>query len=364
MERLLLEGRTGFWTDSEELVTKGMPVFYNPVMKLNRDLTLLILPSLRNPRIGLPMEASGIRAARILNELVAPGLLEPSLLAINDLSPRAVGFAQRNVGNAIGGFDQSRIIFSTTEASLFLRQSRGFEYIDIDPFGTPNPFLDAAVTRISTGGVLAVTATDTSALAGTYPSATARKYWSVPSRTWLMHEVGLRILIRKVQLVAAQYEKALVPVLSVSTDHYYRVFFRSGRGVKELLAQHKFLHIDEQSMEIAISDSNASAGRSVAGPLWTGRLHDPAVVDGMLAVAQRDPETFRQAAALLQTIRAECAVDKVGFVDLHELASRMKTRPPRKEEVLRRLGQHAAPTHAAGTGIKTDLPIEEIKKLF
>ena len=36
-----------------------------------------------------------------------------------------------------------------------------FDYIDIDPFGSPNPFLAAAIGRITRNGIVAVTATDT-----------------------------------------------------------------------------------------------------------------------------------------------------------------------------------------------------------
>ena len=222
-----VEGITTFWTDSTQKITKEMPVFYNPVMKLNRDLSLLALGSMEKQelRISLPMEASGVRAARILHELIMLDLLDAKLLAINDLSAHAITFAKKNVTENIGSFDENKVVFSQTEARKFLLDSAGFEYIDIDPFGTPNPFLDAAVQRIAREGIIAVTATDTSALAGTYPAATLRKYWAVPSRTWVMHDIGLRILIRKVQLIGAQYEKALIPLLSVATNHYYRVFF-------------------------------------------------------------------------------------------------------------------------------------------
>jgi len=52
-------------------------------------------------------------------------------------------------------------------------------------------------------GFLAVTATDTSALTGTYPKATKRKYWADSYRTEFLHEQAIRILIRKVQMIGA-----------------------------------------------------------------------------------------------------------------------------------------------------------------
>ena len=41
-----------------------------------------------------------------------------------------------------------------------------------------------------------------------------------------MHEIGLRILIRRVQLAGSVYDKALIPILSYSKEHYMRVFFK------------------------------------------------------------------------------------------------------------------------------------------
>ena len=35
-----------------------------------------------------------------------------------------------------------------------------FECVDIDPYGTPSPFIDAAVQCVADGGLLMVTATD------------------------------------------------------------------------------------------------------------------------------------------------------------------------------------------------------------
>jgi tRNA (guanine26-N2/guanine27-N2)-dimethyltransferase len=367
----LVEGTTHFHTESEEKITKDMPVFYNPVMKRNRDLTLAVLLAMnrKDLRIGLPMEASGIRAARILHELVAPGFLNPKLIALNDISEKAIGFAKKNIDATRGDFDEKRITFSATEANVFLRQSRGFDYIDIDPFGTPNPFLDSAVQRINRDGILAVTATDTSALAGTYPAATARKYWSVPSRTWVMHEVGLRILARKVQLVAAQYDKAVIPVLSVATDHYYRIFFRCLRShseVKNILREQKFLHVCTKCMQLTLSSENAGACRNCsskitsAGPLWAGQLHEKEfIVTLRSALKHLDEKTAKQLDGLLAIIEDECKISTVGFIDLHELASKYNISAPRTEKVLQALGKHGARTHINGAGVKTDLDMKE-----
>ena len=51
-----------------------------------------------------------------------------------------------------------------------------FQWIDLDPFGSPVSFLDSAVQSISRIGVLEVTATDTAALCGSAKTSAARRY--------------------------------------------------------------------------------------------------------------------------------------------------------------------------------------------
>ncbi len=356
----LTEGTTRFLTQSEEHISKRMPVFYNPVMKLNRDLSLLAIATLHDPIIALPMEASGVRAARIVHELVEPGHLAVREIAINDLSQQAIETARRNVRHPAA-------TFSVADASVFLRTRRPADYVDVDPFGTPNPFLDAAVRGVRRGGILAITATDTSALAGTYPRACARKYWAQPSRTWVMHDIGLRILVRKAQLVGAQYDVALAPLLSVSTDHYYRIFLRCAEGAgraRELIARHAYAHVDTARACVEVSSRNVAEGARAhaAGPLWTGPLHDAAFVRAMLERSEAlDDATFSHARDLLRTVEDECRIESVGFLDMHELSSRIGCDPPRRDALFALLGDRACRTHISPVGFKTDLPMEDVE---
>src|SRR3989344_2036986 len=181
MKTIIEEGLAKINIENKKIVSKNMEVFYNPIMSLNRDISVLLLNSLdkKNMQIADPLAASGIRGIRFLKELNKNKIRK---IYINDIDKNAVKSIKENL------------------------KLTGFDYIDIDPFGTPNPFLDAACKRLAREGIMAVTATDTSALAGTYPQACIRKYWAVPKKDAIMHETGLRILIRKIQLVGAQYE--------------------------------------------------------------------------------------------------------------------------------------------------------------
>jgi tRNA (guanine26-N2/guanine27-N2)-dimethyltransferase len=382
----LTEGTTQFVTDSEERITAKMPVFYNPVMFRNRNLTLAVLLALQQKqegrpdgkktplRIILPMEASGIRAARILHELVQPHHIAIGRLLVNDKSPRAMEIARQNVERYASTTGKDVTVYDQRDANLAMYASPPSHYVDIDPFGTPNPFLDAAVKRIVLGGILAITATDTSALAGTYPSATARKYWSVPSRTWLMHDAGLRILIRKVQLIALQHDIALVPVMSLATDHYYRVFFvrKSASVISSVLENHRHLHVCTACMMTTVADEDprtcltCGAEPKVAGPLWVGPLHNREFLQTVQGLLQKlDASVQEDLSPLLSSLLEEAKLDTagiVGFLDVHELASRHKKPIPKMEIIMERLGNDACRTQFCAHGVKSLLTPQEIAK--
>jgi tRNA (guanine26-N2/guanine27-N2)-dimethyltransferase len=225
--RTVTEGQATITIPDEEKISKDLDIFYNPVMRTNRDLSVLLL--LARGKEGLrvcdPLAGSGIRSLRFLKEL--PDVMIERIIVIDVKKSFPATFkenAQRS------GTVLDRATVTCQEASRVLLDGKVQDYIDIDPFGSPNEFLDAATKRSKRGGVLAVTATDTAPLCGTYPRACRRKYWATPRRDHLMHEYGLRILIRKCQLVAAQYDRALTPVFSYSKDHYFRVFFDVQEG--------------------------------------------------------------------------------------------------------------------------------------
>ena len=324
-----------------KIVSKEMPVFYNPVMALNRSLAIMLLKARgrRGLQIADPLAGSGIRALRFLKELPAGTIKN---LFVNDANPRFPALFRKALKQ--NNILPSRVIVGNTDASVFLLQHAGFDYIDIDPFGSPNPFLDAACKRIARNGILALTATDTAALTGTYPAACKRKYDSAPLRNELMHEIGIRILVRKAQLIGAQYEKALRPILCYATAHYYRVYFlceKSKKDVDAVLSQHGMFE--------------------TAGPLWQGRLWDATLVRKMLRQADSEEQK------LLSLIAQEAAIPTIGFFDIHKECKRLHISAPKTENVMRRIrtqGYPVAQTHFSPTGVRTTIPRKEFVRLL
>lgn len=281
---MIKEGDVVLNFDMPEKVSKELPVFYNPVMKRNRDISLEILRIVGKKwplRIALPLAGSGIRGLRFLkeaNEFVKE-------ITFNDY---ANDFESKlKVLLKVNKIPNDKVHISCNEANKFLLDSTGFDYIDIDPFGTPNPFLDASVQRLARGGILAVTATDTSALAGTYIKVCRRNYDAEPLRNGLKHYVGIRILIRKIQLIGAQYEKALIPIFTYSKDHYYRVFLRCVKSktmCDEIISEQKYMVFNRETQDYTFSnvsrinsDNNKSiyvAGKLFSGALWEAPFDD------------------------------------------------------------------------------------------
>ena len=68
---MITEGKAKIDVKIEKIVSKKMETFYNPVMKFNRDISMLLLKSInnKNMQIGLPLAGSGVRGIRFLLEL-------------------------------------------------------------------------------------------------------------------------------------------------------------------------------------------------------------------------------------------------------------------------------------------------------
>lgn len=316
--------------EPQKIVDKNMPIFYNPLMKLNRDLSIQIIKQIKKEElnIGLPLAGSGIRGIRIEQEIPEKKLK----IYVNDKKFEFNKYIQK-----INKINNTNLIPSNLDANIFLH-SQKFDYIDIDPFGTPIPFLDSAIQNIKNEGILAVTATDTGALSGSFVNACQRKYQATPKRDEFMHITGIRILIRKIQLIGIQHSIALTPIYSISQLHYMKIFFKAKKGKKicdELLKSHK--KINE------------------TGPLYTGNLWD---IDTTKKISQALKNQ-----KICQTILEE-AKQTGEYIDIHKLAKKYKLQQIPKLEDLKKKGIIFSRSHFSDTLIKTDKKEEEIIKII
>lgn len=345
-----------------------MEVFYNPVMKSNRNIAILLLNSVGNEKMNIasPLAGSGIRELRFLKEL-KPGKVRN--IFVNDIKENFPKVLKDNLKlNDVKKELQDKIIIHNDDANLFLLDQVKkciddefcgyFDYIDIDPFGSPNPFLASAVARITREGIIAVTATDTAALTGTYPKVTRRKYWARAVRNYMMHEIGLRILIRKVQLQGVQFDKALIPIVAYHKDHYFRIYFRVIKGKEKcdkVLKQHQYLLFNPKTLEHTVSEFNQEKGFDYFGPLWAGTLLDKSLIAKM-----KKENPFPEEQKFLDLLYEESKQDTVGFYDLHVIAKKYGLETTKIEPVLKEVT--GVRTQFSGTGIKTKAGIKDIVK--
>jgi tRNA (guanine26-N2/guanine27-N2)-dimethyltransferase len=232
------------------------------------------------------------------------------------------------------------------------------DYIDIDPYGSPNPFLDSAIQKLRYG-FLAITATDTAPLCGAYENMCKRKYYAKPIHNELMHEFGLRILIRKVQLVAAQYYKALIPLVSYYKDHYFRVFFYSVPTksiVDDILKEHKTFDYKE---------FNLIQGNTY-GPIYTGKLNNKEILKTMLEESKKHEDISKETSKFLKNLYEE--YETLGLYDIHKISKELKiTEIKDYENLFKELdkeGYKYSRTIFSKYAIKTNAPISFIKKII
>jgi len=103
-------------------------------------------------------------------------------------------------------------------------QGQNYDVIDLDPYGSASPFIDASMANIADGGLLCVTCTDTAVLCASYPESCYSKYGSIPLKGEVSHEAALRILLSSLEATASRHKKYIKPLLSCSIDFYIRVF--------------------------------------------------------------------------------------------------------------------------------------------
>ena len=362
----VVEGRARLRLPAADRSTRGpeskdtAPVFYNPAMALNRDLSSLLLSVKADDGWTIldGLAASGARGIRYALECGRQVTVE-----MNDWNPVAARLIEENCRlNDIEPHVTQRNLAPLLHESVW-------HMVDVDPFGSPAPFLDAATRAVRGGGLLGITATDTTALAGVYPNVCRRRYLATPMHNELMHEVALRILAATAIRQAAKHEVALTPVLAHATDHYYRVALTARRGAArcdEALARVGVVHFCPTCGDRGFSDAELcpACGAPVdsAGPAWTGPLTDKTTADAMLAKAGGFPLAHEDSPRLLDLLAQESDAPPL-FYDIHEMGSRARVGSPRSEalhEALRANGFSVAPVHFNRLGIRTNAKAKDV----
>ena len=357
--------------DSQDLTRKA-EVFYNPEMKFNRDLSCLVLAEDFKSRIKKrdsytvcdSMAASGIRAIRYFKELEKiERKFKKKIFAIwlNDIKKDALDAAKKNLKlNRIAG---KKIVLSNENAKTLFSGNR-FDFTDIDPFGSSVYYLDSFFGNSMHNGLLAATYTDTAPLCGTYPNTCLIRYFAKPARIDNMHEIGLRILIAKTNIIAAMHEKTYSPLVSFSRRHYFRLFGRAKKSSKGTIKEHlnnigymlyckKCMERKFVGLELFSQKDKCSCGENYdyAGPLWTGNLNDSDFCDRLIPCA--NDEKMKE---FIEMLAEESRNGGICY-SIHELAKKTKKdvlKTGKLISVLQKQGFNASCCHFGGHFVKTD----------
>jgi tRNA (guanine26-N2/guanine27-N2)-dimethyltransferase len=317
-------------------------------MRVNRDVSAAVLAKWPHPldHVLDGLAATGAWGIRMGLEAGAKGL------GFVDVSPEAASLIRLNLDrNGLAG----EVLHKDLRSAI---SDRSFDYVDIDPFGPPTPFLGHALHAARTLCGLGITATDTAPLSGTYPKTCQRRYVARPMRCAQGHEIGLRILLGYVERIAQAHGKLTRPLLAFAAEHFFRLHLLVIDGLHAAAPELGYFLRDREGNFQRVDPREPEA----VGPLWTGPLGDPDFVRSLRISEWTAPESAR----LIESLRAEIDLPPF-FVTTDELASHLKVSPPRLERFLaavRQRGYRAVRTHFHPRGVKTDAPHEVVLDAF
>ncbi|KAJ0175313.1 hypothetical protein K1T71_009454 [Dendrolimus kikuchii] len=406
-----------------EILLKTDKVFYNPVQEFNRDLSIAVLTvfakdykaeklerqarkakkqdtdendSSDKPDVSIleALSATGLRSIRYAKEI--PGITK---IIANDLSQQAVETIKNNV---IHNKVENLIETSHDDACMLMYKhkhpQKRFAAIDLDPYGCPSIFLDAAVQSVQDGGLLLVTATDMAVLAGNSPETCYSKYGAISLKTKCCHEMALRIMLQCIEQHANRYSRYVVPLLSISADFYIRVFVKVYSGAihckqttsKLSMAYHctgcdnialqplggfkpNPIEKNPQQMKAYLPIAppvgefcvHCNQRHHLGGPIWSAPIHDYPFVTRVLMHVEDNPQLFgtsKRIEGVLSMVQEELEGVPL-YYTLDKLFGRvhLETMPMLlMRSAILNSGYKVSYSHAAKLSIKTDAPAQVI----
>lgn len=351
-----------------------LPVFYNPRMIFNRDLSVVILRAYieeyapHRPVRGVDaLSGTGVRAVRYALEV------GDVYMHANDIDSIACSIIKLNID--LNGVND-RVKAHCTDANALLATLRREEpilFTDTDPFGSPAPFAQQAFKATGHRGLAAFTATDLAVLEGSKSRACARKYWARCAKTPESKEIGLRVLLAYLARSAAMSDKAVRPLLTYYADHYYRVYLLVERGARKadrmlenMIGYALYCRESKRTTLQEQCPRDGEKGISI-GPLWRGPLADDRMLSRALDLVRskyKYLETATRIARILEAVSSEASVcDSCIHYRLDAVASANAPRMAKISDVLEKLhalGYKAVRSHFHPMAIRTNAPYSAV----
>ena len=280
--------------------------FMNPAMAPARTRSVLLLQdALQHGWVNgdSPIRAldalcaTGIRVRRWRNE-IGPEHQSRLHITANDLDRNALDWALTSMTSDheiehVSQVDDEQIQpdfiekngikFQCYDARMAMVQG-SFQWIDVDPFGSPITFIDGALQSLGRVGVLEVTATDTAALTGSSASSGMRRYGHKGIVDLYAHDDAVRVLLGTIATRAAQLDRAIEPILALFDGHHVRVSVlvrKSKQGAdrnRELIGWR--VRTEDKPYRFTNHPTPEQLDHS-SGPMWIGPLWNEEICSRM-----------------------------------------------------------------------------------
>jgi tRNA (guanine26-N2/guanine27-N2)-dimethyltransferase len=366
----------------EEKVPPHFPAFFNPLARLNRDLSIYIYrlfldeySNNKNNQITFADAFGGIgpRGLRVAVEVP-----KVSQIYINDINELAIKAAKESA--RINNVNE-KCNFSLNEVCKFLisrptERNKRFTIVDLDPFGSPSPFIDCVLRAVEDNGLISITATDTAVLCGIYQNVCLRKYFGLSINSIYSNEVATRLIISLTALIAARLGIYLSPIFAHSNRHYCRVFLKA--SISNNMANKVFDNLGYIKHCFNCGDRNFSniystdlcpicrSKMHVAGQLWTGKLFDKNIISNsikkyFLGNFKNDKKNHQ--IKQIFEISINELDDMPYYFSIDEIASKLKTSPKKLSQIIEEVicsGYRASRTIFRPTGLKTNASMSDL----
>jgi len=371
------EKRTGALQEESVHFSVSKDVFYNPKMRFCRSMSSLALGAIGEMcpdklEVVDAFTASGIRGIRYAKEN-----RNVKKLTFLDIDKSAIALAKKNAKT--NKLKRTSSICANISKVAFVNVA---DFLEIDPFGTPSPYLADSMRFFNPKktAFLSVTATDVAVLCGGKLAACMKNYQAKPLNSSITHEIGLRIMMRRMVDVAAEFNLGLEPLISFSDQHYLKSIVRLTRSAEKAFeAQSKTGFISfcgkcgwrgsgrfpPPSCPFCGAPSGKD-GIDYAGPLWLGELHDADILDKMVLLNNaRDYADKERLGGFIALLQGEVGLPQY-YYNMHELSRLQGIQPVKKmADALKSItdtGFIARRTHFSPVSIKTDAPYDIVLK--
>jgi tRNA (guanine26-N2/guanine27-N2)-dimethyltransferase len=343
--------------------------FYNPRMSFNRSMASVGLGALMQlmPEKTLVDGLAGTGARGIRYATDNPGIA----VTFIEANPDAVKLLKQNI--KANKLKKTKIAGKKFHEFVASADER-YDFVELDPFGTPAFFLEGASMLLGKSGIISATGTDLAKLCGNEPATCIRNYSSKPMRCEFSHEIAVRILLKKMAEALALRDYGITPLFCFYQGHAIKAMVlceKSSAKADFAMKQFAYANLCSKCGSRWFSDfpeaCKCGGKTNYAGPMWKGKLNDAEIVKKAIEINEKRNYTQKEQLRTALTLMLEENDMQPLFYSVHELSKLWKVHSPKSDELLaqlRKAGFTASYTHFSPTGFRTNAPVAGLKKAF